>query len=314
MIPVLRHTVTAEDRTAVTMALASDYLTNGPETEACEALLAEMAGCKYAVLVNSCTFALMAIGMYVEGPLTVPAISFVATATAYGRRVRFLDVQPNGLCPDADVAVSLGGRPIHARIVDAAHGPITHMGTVATCLSFDYAKPVTAGEGGCVLTNLSSLAETVRLFRNQGRTPDGRMVTFGSNGRITEYAAALVRSQLARYQTGVEARRRIAAQYDDAFHGIVEPIPHGPGSARYLYQIRVGNGEAFRTMCAQLGVGTQTHYRPIPLEPYYKEWFGQSSGFPEAERWGAEVVSLPCYASMSEQDTEMVIRAVKEAA
>ena len=314
MIPYTRHTITPEDEAAVLRALRSGYLTRGPETEAFEAELAAVAQCRHAVVVNSGTFALMAVGGFVTKPvLTVPAISFMATASAFGKRVRFVDIASTGLAV-ADITVTLGGRPRAGTIVDACHGPIKHLGSVATVLSFHPAKHVACGEGGAVLTNLDTLASFVRLFRHHGRNPEGRMVTFGTNGHLSEMQAALGRSQLARYAEGVARRQAIAARYDAAFAGKVETIAHGPESARHLYQVRVPNGQAFTDRLATHQIRTQTHYHPIPLEPYYRERFGYAPGdFPEAERWAREVVTLPLFPSMTDTEITTIIEAVHDA-
>jgi dTDP-4-amino-4,6-dideoxygalactose transaminase len=255
----------------------------------------------------------------------VPAITFLATANAaalVGRRVVFRDCDARtGLTlgtPDpAAVFVTLGGQPVPGHwpgIVDACHGPLHHPpSAIATVLSFHPCKHVAAGEGGAVLTNEDGIAAFVRCLRDAGRL-NGKAITVGTNGHLSELTAALARSQLARYQDGVLRRRLIAAQYDEAFMGLRHcyPVDHDPESARHLYQLLFPGPAArdrFRAYAASQGVGTQVHYRPIPAEPAWE----QAGSFPGAESHANRVVSIPLYPSMTEDEMATVIRVVREA-
>lgn len=322
LIPYTRHQITPEDETAVTRALRSGYLAQGPEVEALEAELCAVTGARFAVVVGSGTAALELLYLVLQWPIVdCPCITFLATANAArraGSTVRFTDCDPTtGLVAAADamVAVTLGGQP-PARsfaVVDACHGPLRHLGRIATVLSFHPAKHVAAGEGGAILTNLASYATECRARRDAGRGADKRQVTLGTNARMDEMSAALARSQLQRYHEGVTARRAIAARYDDAFDGVVERVEHTPESARHLYQVLVDDQTGFRARLAERDVGSQVHYRPVPSEPYWG-LPGWRDRFPGAARYSDRTVSIPLYPSMTDQDVETVIRAVRESA
>lgn len=320
MIPYTRHEITADDEAAVRQALRSDYLTQGPEVEALEWELAAVSGAKYAVAVNSGTAALALAyrSSGWAGRFTVPAISFVATANACwlaGYDVDFCDCdQTTGLSQlqAPQVAVTLGGQPLGGWITDACHGPIVHPGSLATCLSFHPAKHVAAGEGGAILTNDAAVAEQCRLLRSHGRQGT-EMVALGFNFRMPEINAALARSQLRRYHANIAKRQELALIYNAAFAGQEEfcPVPHGPGSARHLYQILVENRDQVQTMLRARGVGTAIHYPVIPLQPYYRERYGYRPGqFPGAESHAAHTLSIPLYPTLTEDDQRKVIDAL----
>ena len=90
-------------------------------------------------------------------------------------------------------------------------------------------------------------------------------------------------------------------------------MPHDPNSARHLYQIRVPaeTRDKFRERLAELGVGTQVHYPPVHLQPYYRERFGYKEGdFSVAEDAASRILSLPLHPQMSESDVERVAEAL----
>lgn len=328
VIPYTRHTVTPHDEMAVLAVLRSASLAQGQEVFAFEQELASLAGCRYAVAVSSGSAALYCAYRTLEKQtVVIPAITFMATAHAAilaGHQVVFSDVTATGHLKPGQFApcvpVTMGGQPAPrqetAVLLDACHGPIHLPPWVGmACLSFHPAKHIAGGEGGAVLTNDAKTAERVRMLRDHGRV-HGRGMIASLNLRMDELTAGLCRSQLTRYGWSVSRRHEIARQYDTAFEHLetVCPIPHTEHSARHLYQVRVPDGMTFRADLAERGIGTQTHYSPVSDEPYYKEWFGESSGFPEAERWSRTVVSLPLFPTMTEDEVEAVIQAVWEVA
>lgn len=358
MIPYTAHRITYADEAAVLRALRSDHLTQGPEVERFEEELAALAGAKYTVAVNSGTaalhLALLAAGARPGVEVIVPAISFVATANAAlmtGASVRFADCEPETgfFSPHTEVRlgverivvpVTLGGMNGEfvqhsyaglSWVIDACHGPLRSFGSIpeAACFSFHPAKHVAAGEGGAVVTNDQGLADQMRLLRSHGRRGT-EMVAMGWNYRMPDLNAALARAQLVRYREGVARRRELAAVYDRAFagHPVIQPVPHGPDSARHLYQVLLPDGYAkawnpaagipkYRDWVAHVlrerGIGTAVHYPVIPLQPYYRERYGYQPGqFPGAEAYAARTLSLPLYPTLSEADQRRVIEAMLE--
>lgn len=327
LIPYTQHTVSPDDEAAVLRALHSHHLTQGPEVEAFEQELAALSGAKYAVCVNSGTAALHLAYRAHGTEWIMPAISFVASANATlfscipeelsQDDIPFKDCnQDTGLVWDwsGTFAVTLGGQvPVgDFDVMDACHGPIKHLGTVATILSFHPAKHVACGEGGAILTNDDTFADQCRLLRSHGRRGT-EMVVLGYNYRMPEINAALGRSQLTRYHENVRERRRLAHWYDEAFAGKVRTVPHSTESARHLYQIIVEDRDAKQKALRSRGIGTAIHYPVIPLQPYYRERYGYRDGqFPGAEWHAAHTLSIPLFPTMTEEEQDRVISAVLE--
>jgi UDP-4-amino-4,6-dideoxy-N-acetyl-beta-L-altrosamine transaminase len=204
-----------------------------------------------------------------------------------------------------------------------------------TIFSFHPVKIVTTGEGGMAMTNDLELAELMRLDRTHGITRDPAQLQesdvgpwyyeqqrLGFNYRMTDIAAALGLSQLARIDDFLARRREIASAYDAAFADLPVKTPwqhSDTDSAWHLYVIRIdrrrtvrGHRAIFDALRAA-GVGVNLHYIPVYRQPYYRELgFGQGH-CPNAEGYYAEAISLPIYASMTDEDQGFVIAAVKEA-
>ena len=297
-----QHHVTQADKDAVMAVLDSDRLTQGPTVELVEAKLCEMTGAKYCVVVNSGTAALHLMYEACVPPhnLRIPAITFRATRSAAlqaGYEPVVIDVDHiTGRTQAVDVYVSLGGCPPEGptpRLVDGCHGPLKHMGGQATAFSFHPAKHCAAGEGGAVVTDVESIADDMRGARSHVGYP------YGFNYRMPEMSAALLLSQLDRYQQSVTIRRYIAARYDEAFAGKVETVPHNEGSARHLYQLLVPLRGFVQRQLTDKGVGTQVHYQPL-------------AELPNA-RWHADhTLSIPMFPTMTTEQVDHVIKSVLE--
>mgnify|MGYP001609523498 FL=1 len=341
MIPYTKHQITPEDEAAVLAVLRSPFLTQGPVVEQFEAALAEKAGAKYCVCVNSGTTALYlsygAVARQDRNIFVTTPISFVATANhaTYFGRIAFIDVSPTDgqwtpsysqLSIDQPVVlvpVTLGGIMVNWQVpaplgssvvVDATHslGAASIGNADAMCFSFHPAKHVACGEGGAIVTNSKEVDTLTRSMRDHGRNGNRECVAPGWNFRMSDIHAALGLSQLARLDQNIARRRQIAAYYDGAFTGSLELVPHGTGSARHLYQILTDQRDAVRDALTEEGVGSQIHYRAIHLHPYYQERWGFKVGdFPNAEQFAARTLSIPMYPSLTDAEVEYVASTVK---
>lgn len=244
--------------------------------------------------------------------------------------------QPADLDPILEIAEK------HRLVVieDAAHalgavykgrkvGSISDM----TMFSFHPVKLITTGEGGIIVTNNEEYYERLLQFRTHGITRDRsrmaedhgpwyyEMQFLGYNYRLTDIQAALGLSQLKKIEKFLELRRRYAAMYNDAFKGMDELIlPHQPEwteSGWHLYVIRLrpeklaaSRREIFEALQRQ-NIGVNVHYIPVHYQPYYRK-LGYDKGIcPKAERVYEEILTLPLFPAMSEQDVRDVIEAVK---
>ncbi|MGA2966720.1 MAG: UDP-4-amino-4,6-dideoxy-N-acetyl-beta-L-altrosamine transaminase [Terriglobales bacterium] len=201
-----------------------------------------------------------------------------------------------------------------------------------TAFSFHPVKHLTTGEGGMVATNDGRLAETLRRFRNHGISSEARerqesgqwfyeMALLGFNYRLTDIACALGLSQLGRLDANLARRREIAAEYAEGFQdlpGIVVPaVRDGVTPAWHLYPVRLnlgmlttGRAEIFRALRAE-NIGVNVHYIPVHQHPYYRERFKSEEGYPVAEDAYERLISLPMFHSMTAQDVEDAIHAVR---
>jgi perosamine synthetase len=200
--------------------------------------------------------------------------------------------------------------------------------------SFHPVKHIATGEGGMITTDNLQLAERIRRFRNHGIKTDHRqrekqgswfyeMVDLGYNYRITDLQAALGFSQLKKLPRFLEQRRKVANRYDQAFGKVVEisPLAVNPDvlHAYHLYVVRLqftgpdtDRNAVFQTL-RQKGIGVNVHYIPVHLHPYYQNQFGTKPGLcPVAESAYEQILSIPMFAAISDEQTRKVIGALNE--
>src|ERR1035438_3647763 len=209
------------------------------------------------------------------------------------------------------------------------------VGSIAdmTVFSFHPVKHLTTGEGGMVATNDARLAETLRCFRNHGICSEARerhesgywfyeMVLLGFNYRLTDIACALGLSQLEKLAANLKRRREIAAQYAEAFRDlpaiVIPAVRDGIVPAWHIYPVRLklellakGRAEIFRALRAE-NIGVNVHYIPVHQHPYYRERFNTEARYSVAEDAYERLISLPMFHSMTAQDVEDVIHALRK--
>ena len=199
-----------------------------------------------------------------------------------------------------------------------------------TTLSFHPVKHITTAEGGAVLTNNDEYARKLRLFRSHGIThdasefkdvPDGpwhaEMQSLGYNYRLPDINCALGLSQMKRLDGFVTRRREIAVLYREELSGVdgLELPPEKAGHAYHLFPIQVNEelrGPLFKYLWER-EIHLQIHYRPVHLQPYYREKFDYKAGdFPNAERFYKRTISLPIYPLLEDADVRRVADCIKD--
>lgn len=210
------------------------------------------------------------------------------------------------------------------------------MGSLADVSTFSFhpVKPITTGEGGMIATDDPDLARRMRIFRNHGITTDHRqreqqgswfyeMVDLGYNYRLTDVQCALGLSQLRKLPAWVKRRQEIARRYDAAFAAAPAIKPLGVRAdvshAYHLYVVRLDltrlqarRSDIFAALRAE-GIGVNVHYIPVHLHPFYRERFGAKPGLcPVAEAVYEEILSLPIFPRMSDNDVDDVIVAMNK--
>ena len=224
-----------------------------------------------------------------------------------------------------------GAHVIGTKYKGQANGSIADM----TTFSFHPVKTVTGGEGGAVLTNDETLFKKLVLYRAHGITrdesqmehePDGswyyEQVALGYNYRITDMQAALIISQLDKLPMFSSRRKEIVKRYDEAFSELPElfvqrEIPESD-TTRHLYilrivpeKLRIDRKQFFEALKAEK-VCCNVHYIPTYYFPYYEKLGYRRGLCPNAEKLYEEIISLPLYYAMSDEDVESVIEAVKK--
>jgi dTDP-4-amino-4,6-dideoxygalactose transaminase len=172
------------------------------------------------------------------------------------------------------------------------------------------------GDGGAVATNDSTLAERVRLLREYGWRQRYISDIHGTNSRLDEVQAAVLRVKLRYLEDGNARRRAIASQYDNALASttLVGPaVGAGVEHVYHQYVVRSPERDRLRTALKQRGVGTLVHYPvPIHLQPAYQE-SARHGPLAHTEKAAAEVVSLPMFPELHDQDVAAVIGALHSA-
>lgn len=218
-----------------------------------------------------------------------------------------------------------------------------------TAFSFHAVKTIAMGEGGALTTREPALAQRLKRLRNHGaaRTPQefslealafdskGRpnpwyyeLAEIGFNYRASDIACALGESQLRKLARFAAERRRLVARYEAALAPLapaIEPVARMPGCAPawHLFTVlvdfeRLGLERA--ELMARLearGIGTQVHYIPLHLHPYYRRHraeTGDKRPLPGAEAYYARALSLPLFVGMSDADVRRVADALAAAA
>ena len=201
---------------------------------------------------------------------------------------------------------------VHAEWGDRRAGALADAGT----FSFYPSKNLgAAGDGGIVTTDDGRLADTVAALRDHGQTRklyDHGLI--GTNSRMDEIQAAVVRSKLPRIGDWTRQRRAIAARYDLAFQGTsIRPqrVLAGARSAYHLYTVRLAERDGVREALQARGVHTGIYY-PVPLhaQTCFAPW--SPAPCPVADRLAGEVLSLPCFPGLDAAEQDAVIQAVRE--
>jgi dTDP-4-amino-4,6-dideoxygalactose transaminase len=185
-----------------------------------------------------------------------------------------------------------------------------------TCFSFYPGKNLGAyGDAGAVTTNDSDEARKLCLLRDHGSPAKYQHSVIGTNARLDSIQAAILSIKLGQLDEWNQLRRKHAAQMASAFADspVIPPeVPAGGEHVFHLFVVRSQQRNALRNHLRANGIGTGIHY-PVPLhltEAYQQLGYPGQGAFPMAEQLAEEILSLPMYAELTDEQIEYTIDAV----
>jgi dTDP-4-amino-4,6-dideoxygalactose transaminase len=225
---------------------------------------------------------------------------------------------------DMDPILEIAGRHGLKVIEDAAqaHGAsykgrrAGSIGDVA-CFSFYPGKNLGAyGDAGAFVTDDEEIAARARLLRNHGRTEKYTHEIEGFNYRIDTLQAAILLAKLPNLDDWNQARRRHVSRYRELLADADLVLPYEPDYARTVYHVfvvRVKDRDRVLGEMKSRGIGCGVHY-PIPLhlQPAYAHLGRHEGDYPHAEAAARQVLSLPMYPELTDDQIERVSRTLLE--
>ena len=360
-----------EELAAVRDVFERSWLGMGPRVEEFESAWSRYVGVPTSVAVNSGTaalhLALAACGLPAGSKVLVPAMTFVATATAvlYNDLIPvFVDVDRETLTIDladlerkadgcsAVMPVHFGGHPVpmdrllevarrHRLTVveDCAHcaGGAYQGRKLGTwgdigCFSFEEKKGMTTGDGGMISSPKRDLIEPLRAHRWIGIDKDTwkraagytdsaagtrhwyyEVAVLGYKFNMNDLAAAIGLVQLRKLDAMNDRRREIIARYLHGLRGCRHVRPLLPyqleDSAYWIFGVRATRRDDFILHMKERGIATGVHYMPVPHHPLFRQY---ASATPVTDDVWREMVTLPLFAALSDDDVDDVSSAVRE--
>jgi dTDP-4-amino-4,6-dideoxygalactose transaminase len=186
------------------------------------------------------------------------------------------------------------------------------------CFSFFPSKNLGCyGDGGMVITGDAKIAERLNSLRNHGSKVRYYHDEIGYNSRLDELQAAVLNVKFKRIDSYNASRRRNAALYNKhlSVPGIQTPVESTNGLHVYhQYTIRLKARDAVKKRLDDTGMSSMIYYPvPLHLQEAYRDLGMQSGSLPVSERAAQEVLSLPMYPELNEEQIKTVADAVKKA-
>ena len=251
-----------------------------------------------------------------DDTLTMEPEACAAAVTARTRAI--VPVHLYGQAADLPAIAAIAGRHNLAIVEDCCQAHLATCGGrpvgsfgLGGAFSFYPTKNLGAlGDGGAVITNDASIADRVKRLRNGGQTSRYHHVEPGINSRLDEMQAAVLRARLPLLPGWTERRRQLAQQYRRGLRGDVRPVAErDAGHVYHLFAVRSGSRQVVQESLSAAGVETLIHY-PVPLneQPAFTSCAG--SNCPTAARAARELLSLPLYPGLTDDDAARVVAAV----
>ncbi len=188
-----------------------------------------------------------------------------------------------------------------------------------TCFSFYPTKNLSAcGDGGAILTNDETMAQKIKTLRNHGSSPAQKYFHeyIGMNSRLDAIQASVLSIKLTYLDNWNKKRIAIARYYDKELKNIGDIIlPYQDPESKHVYHqytIRTNKRNALAEYLKTKGIASAVYY-PIPLhlQPALNYLKYKKGNFPEAEKAGQEVLSLPVYSELSFDKQKTIVKNIK---
>lgn len=187
----------------------------------------------------------------------------------------------------------------------------------AAAFSFYPSKNLGAyGDAGAVVTNHPDLAEKVRLLRHGGQRSTYEHVVLGTNSRLDEIQAAILRVKLKHLDGWNRRRQVLARRYEDGLRECKDlalpAIPSDVEHVFHLYVVRTPLRNALRDYLDGAGVKTAIHYpKGVHLQAAYAGLGYKEGSCPNAERAASQILSVPIFPQLTQTEVEQAIRLIR---
>jgi dTDP-4-amino-4,6-dideoxygalactose transaminase len=190
-------------------------------------------------------------------------------------------------------------------------------GSWGDCASFSFypTKNLGAvGDGGALVSSDSAVLARAKLLREYGWRERYISEIEGGNSRLDELQAAILRVKLTRLTLANDRRAELAARYRRSISNPAITLPADSGSDRHVYHqfaVRCSDRDGLRSHLASSGIGSLIHY-PVPVhkQPAYASPDYAPVPLVESERWAQQVLSLPMFPELGNEDADRVADAV----
>ncbi|MDO8662442.1 MAG: DegT/DnrJ/EryC1/StrS family aminotransferase [Candidatus Omnitrophota bacterium] len=193
-------------------------------------------------------------------------------------------------------------------------------GTLGDCgaVSFFPAKNLGAfGDAGAILTNNQSLNERLKILRNQGNKNKYFHLVLGRNNRLDSLQAAVLDVKLKYLDAWNKKRQEVAGYYDAKLAGLALKTPFVPRYTTHIYQqyvLRlVGSNKGLLEYLRGKEIDSRVFYPlPLHLQKCFKYLGYKKGDFPEAEKAASQVLTLPIYPELTQEEKDYIVQCVKE--
>ncbi len=361
-----RPDITEQEIKAVCEVLRGPNLSLGPKLGQFEQAFAQYIGTRRAIAVNSGTSGLFlcvsALGIQPGDEVITTPFTFIASATSImmaGAKPVFVDIDPVSLNIDpakiesaitektkAILPVEIFGNPAGfdkiCLIAQKHNLPIIEdscealgstlngkkVGTFGKMSVFGFYpnKQITTGEGGMILTDDDSLADTCISLRNQGRAKEGGWFgheRLGYNFRLSDINCVLGIVQLSRIEQIKAKRKQVAQWYQEMLADderiIVPAEPADCDMSWFVFVVRLADNfsrqqrDGILERMQERGIQVSNYFPPVYLQPFMARQYGYKEGdFPITERICKSTIALPFYNNLTRDQVAVVCRTLKD--